>query len=343
MPMTLDQFRNLGVTSQSTGYNITGQIPFNNAAGGMVSAGATTPEAKALGENYQSAYNAALEQNKAMYSNIMAGYQGLTQSVLGNIQGTETAQRQAIADQYAQQSGQTAQSLISRGLGNTTVANAMQRGVSLDRAKADINLSNQMAQLYAGYQSKLGGSQLDFMNSVMAKYPDAGAYYKLMEQAGMNSQRGRGTGVTAPFGGVSVKGGERNWLDKATGRAQLGGGQGGGAGTWWHGGAADKTNNAIWDTLAQQNKPLDYHYGGGMYGTGDIGGTAQNLPPQTGGGAYGMGGMFGGQQAQEDPYAWDPYGGENPNAAGSMYEWDQYGGQAPPEEDWGYGGDYGWD
>ena len=96
------------------------------------------------------------------HTGIAGGYGRLSRDVLTGIAGIERSQRQAIRDTYADQSGRSTQSLISRGLGNTTVQNSIQRGLTLDKTKADIALSNQTAALRAGYQSQLGLAGLGF-------------------------------------------------------------------------------------------------------------------------------------------------------------------------------------
>lgn len=162
--------------------------------------------------DYQGAYANALHLNQQNYANILAGYQGtlaaqqsdqapiqqgyndLTGSVLGDIQNIDASQLQAIEDTYQQQSGQATQGLTDRGLANTTVTNAVQRGLQLDKAKAQIASANQMAQLQAGYRSQLGSqalnyanqaamqnaaqrnAQLQFMERVSAPYPNAKNY-----------------------------------------------------------------------------------------------------------------------------------------------------------------------
>lgn len=229
---------------------IGGQIPFgpggNPYQGGIGN----------LGNAYQTSYNSALSQNQAMYNNILQGYQqtmakqtsaqdaiaggytNLYNNVLGGIQGIGESQKQNIQDVYAQQKGATAQSLISRGLGNTTVSDTMQRGLGLDEQKAQIALANQIAQLTAGYQSSLGlaglnqantanmqntglaGQQLNWMNSVTAQYPNTAAYNQLAQMSGAASQadrdraamlatanRGGGTVGAGGFGGAGFRSG----------------------------------------------------------------------------------------------------------------------------------------
>lgn len=190
--------------------------------------------------DYSSAYNNALNLNKQNYSNILSGYQQTAanqqtgqQSVLagygnlGNtiqntIQGVDQSQRQAITDQYAMAAGKASQGLISRGLGNTTVANSVQAGLLSDKSKANIALSNQMAQLQAGYQSQIGmaglgyagqsvgantqqaNRQLDWMNSINSPYPNAQQYAMLAQQKGAVSA---GLGGAGAFGGGRGGGG----------------------------------------------------------------------------------------------------------------------------------------
>ncbi len=118
-----------------------------------------------LGQQVQqslSPMNTALQQQQAQNAQTQKGYTDLMGQVMGTIQGVDASQRQAINDAYAQQQGSALQSLTSRGLGNTTVTDSVQRGLMYDKQKADIALSNQMAQLKAGYQSQLGLAGLGF-------------------------------------------------------------------------------------------------------------------------------------------------------------------------------------
>lgn len=202
-------------------YQIQGNLPFN--AGGNPYAGALSGTA-GIADQYGKTYNSALALNQANYGNIMAGYQqvmgnqvgaqgaiqggysDLYNNVIGGIQGIGASQHQAIEDAYAQNAGQARQGLISRGLGNTTVMDSTNRGLILDKQKANVALSNQIAQTTAGYQSQLGLSglaygnmanmqntgqsnqQLGFMNSVNSLYPNSGEYNSLFHAAGAKQQ-----------------------------------------------------------------------------------------------------------------------------------------------------------
>ena len=188
---------------------IQGNLNFSNAGGNLFYG---DPAAQ-----YKNAYNAALSLNQQNYSNILKGYQqtmaeqkaaqqgvvaGYNQlqgDVLNRLSGSNAAAIQAINDRYSQDQGNAAQQLVSRGLGNTTVQSAVNRGLSLDRAKAELGAQNQLQQNIANYQTQigmgklgfqgnaigantsLGVKQLDWMDSIKAPYPDAGAYMKLAE------------------------------------------------------------------------------------------------------------------------------------------------------------------
>lgn len=209
----------------ASNYQIAGGLNFNPQMGNL--------------SNYGSAYQAALQLNQQNYQNILQGYQQtvanqlaaqqnvqagygqLSTNVLSTIQGIDASQRQAIADSYAAQAGQANQGLINRGLGNTTVRDSVQRGLSLDNAKANIALTNQTQQLTAGYQSQLGlaglsyggqavrentalaNQQLQWQNSVNAPYPNAQLYSQLAMQRGAVRQ---GSSGAMPMGGSTAGG-----------------------------------------------------------------------------------------------------------------------------------------
>lgn len=206
-------------TSSTSGSTIGGSLTFGGGGGGMFYGGEA-----GLAASYNSAYNSALATNQQNYDNILAGYQqlmgnqqaaqqnittgynNLTTQVLGDIQGSNTAQVQMTDKSYAQQAAQASQQLTNSGLNNSTVVSSVQRGITFDQQLAQTNIANQFAQLTAQYQSslglaglqyqdsanqqntQLGVQQLNWMNSVQAPYPDAGAYSSLMSYYGQQDQ-----------------------------------------------------------------------------------------------------------------------------------------------------------
>lgn len=201
-------------------YTIGGSIPFSNAGGAMFSGlGGNNPE-DALAAHYSQAYTSAAQMNQRQYQNILRGYQQvlgglqgaanrigrgygrLTNNVFADIEGVGDAQRQEIADMYEARRGQETQNLLGLGLGSSTVRTSMERGLTLDEAKAGNQLAEALAKMRAGYRTQIGlgglgakermaqavaaqgGSQLEWMNSIDMPYPDAGAYGQLAAMIG---------------------------------------------------------------------------------------------------------------------------------------------------------------
>lgn len=208
------------------GPNIIGNnLPWQGG-GNMMSALSSDPATmlNALGPAYAKDYASALNFSMNQANNINAGYQqtaqnqfagqqatqagygNLSNAVLGGIAGIGSDQLALINRNYAGQAGSADQNLINSGLGNSTVRSSVQRGIGLDQSLAQNNLANSIAQTKAGYQSNIGlaglnyqgqsvrdntglaENQLNWMNSITAKYPDAGQYTNLAMQAGAAQQ-----------------------------------------------------------------------------------------------------------------------------------------------------------
>jgi hypothetical protein len=236
-PLTLPAQPAPGVPFQPAGGNqaagIAAGLPF-----GAMGANATLPhDLASLGTHYANAYNSALAVNSSNYTNILAGYQqtraqqvaaqdaiaggytGLYNDVIGQLGQQGAGQRAMINRDYAAQLGRQSQQLIDRGLGNSTIQSSVERGLEFDRALAGNQLNEQVARQYADYASRLGlagldyrdranmqntqlaGRQMDWMNSVMAPYPDAGVYAQLAQQYGMAEEAKRNREQMAAGGG----------------------------------------------------------------------------------------------------------------------------------------------
>lgn len=208
-----------------------GQLPWNpNPSPPPTSAAGLTA-------NYASEYQKSLAMNQANYQNILTGYQNLIaqqsqgyqelyNSTLGTLNNAENAQKTSINDESKYDLSKTTSSLIARGLGNSTVQEAMASGVEANRVRRQNELAGQFAQTRASYQSQLGQNQLQnlagltqaqlgFMNSVQAQYPDAGMYAQLAQQFGQAdalraaSKHGGGSTISSSGYGSSGIGGPR--------------------------------------------------------------------------------------------------------------------------------------
>lgn len=181
-----------------------GAIPFSTAPGAMFGAmGGTPAQAMAsLGPAYQSSYNAALDFNKQLGDTINTGYntamsQQLAgqQGVLGLIDSYGQSSRNDISAANTRQRGDTSQSMISRGLGNTTILDAMNRGYNNDLARQNLVLDDQLARTRADYRDRfnqqntmLSQQQLGFLERMTGQYPNAGLYGQLAAQFGAAEQ-----------------------------------------------------------------------------------------------------------------------------------------------------------
>lgn len=212
--------------------NLSTQLPWGSlAAGGNALSGlGGDPKAalSQLGSNYNQQYQSSLGMNQALmggvqtgfealrsnvdsqYSDIMGGYNALYGDVLGRIAGSNDSNITDINAQYNAQAGKALSNAVSRGLGNSTVAGNMDRGIQLDRARAITDSQNRFAQLGAGYANQigqarlgaqqqgvnlganLGQGQLAALERVNAPYPDAGMYGSLAQMYGAQIERDQG-------------------------------------------------------------------------------------------------------------------------------------------------------
>lgn len=179
-------------------------VPFSRAPGAMFSGLSGSPQQAlaALGPAYQSSYDAALNFNQRLgdtvntgYNNLLAAQQGSQQEILNDIANYGQSSRQGLIDQHAYNTGKALTSMISRGLGNTTVLDSAQRGYNYDYAKANLQLDDQLAAMKAnlknqfiGQNTNLGGSQLAFLERMSGPYPNASLYAGLASQYGAAAQ-----------------------------------------------------------------------------------------------------------------------------------------------------------
>lgn len=112
-------------------------------------------------------YNTLRQQQTAQGNQVTAGYNQLLSNVMGRLQGADAAERQTAQDQYTAASGREAQALTNRGLGNTTVSSAVQRGLQHDYSKVQTDIGSRFAQLGAQYQSQLGLAGLDWQGRMV--------------------------------------------------------------------------------------------------------------------------------------------------------------------------------
>lgn len=236
-----------------------GNIPFSGAPGAMFGLMGGTPDQAmaALGPAYQSSYNAALDFNKGLGTTINTGYNrameqqlAAQQEIMSGLDGYGESSRRDIAGANTKQQGDMMQSMISRGLGNTTVMDSGKRGLNDDLARQNLQLDDQLAAMRANLRSQfsqqntmLAQNQLGWLNSMTGQYPNAGLYGQLAAQFGAQRQsaanqaalqdalgRGRQQGIGAAPPGISGGGGGQRQRAYAplVGAPPVGDGGGGG-------------------------------------------------------------------------------------------------------------------
>lgn len=122
-----------------------------------------------------SGYAQTINTLRADSQRITQGYNQLSNSVLGELTNLGRSAAQDIADQYTALSGNAAQSLTSRGLGNTTISDSINRGLAYDKAKADVNLMETVGRTRADYMTQIGLSGLGYQGSAAAQIAQLGA------------------------------------------------------------------------------------------------------------------------------------------------------------------------
>lgn len=334
--MAIPQFQNAlpwqQLQSQANAFQGLGQNPQQAMAG--------------LGQNYADAYTGALNLNAGIYNNANTNYDTLRQQqddlygtifksytqnmgdVLGRIAGTNSSNLRDIDTAYTAQSAKSAQDMISRGLGNSTVQQNMQRAIALDRERARTNSQNQFAQLEASYMDRigqnfinsqenaaaartaLGSEQARFGASVQAPYPNAGMYSQMAQMYGAQAAQA---------------GGQENPYSFFTG----GGGGGGGY----------TVGPSSGGMRPPGNPGLNFHRpqggGGGIFGGGSWGGGSFSPTPADWG-------FSGGGQTYYDPSA-DNYGAGWGEGSTDTYGMDPYVGQGASGDQGGFydsGGDW---
>lgn len=99
---------------------------------------------------------------------ISGGYDRLTQNVMASISGLDAAERRRQQDAYLRDFAGADQSATSRGLGNTTIRDSLQRGVTEDFRRAETELTAATQRNNANYLSQLGLAGLGFQERGLA-------------------------------------------------------------------------------------------------------------------------------------------------------------------------------
>lgn len=127
-----------------------------------------TGAANVLG-NYGNLLNAQtqgygnIQQNQAQgLANVGQGYTSMLGNALNNLNLLGQTEGTDLNEQFQRAAANAQQSLIDRGLNNTTVTDAVQRGIGLDKARALTNLAQNVAQQTNNTMAQFGFPALQF-------------------------------------------------------------------------------------------------------------------------------------------------------------------------------------
>lgn len=203
------------------------------------------------------------------------------QQILGLLSGLGTAGRERISRQTAQQQAQATQSLITRGLGSTTITEAARRGIASDAELARQQLEESIAIQKAGVMERrqdIGPDWAMYANLLQAAAAGGDSDKRQVISGGLGPMASRGLDI---FGQP---------LGKYGGGGALGSG-GGGLSTGGRGGGA-----TIRGAAARYTAPRGLPAGGGrgfqvppsfgptigFYGAGEQPGMVSGIPGERG-------------------------------------------------------------
>lgn len=212
--------------------SLTGETALNNmaTAGQQAGAGTVAPQAAqplSPWEELQKKLDEANAANEARYQQLLSGSDAAKSEELGGLK-TGYAEMLGLAGQgsaaaHAQEAkalqnsmGAAQQNAVSRGLGNTTILDSLQRGALnesqlRDQAITDAQTGRQLGvaqnyynQLY-GATTAANNRRLGFIENKTDQGPDLATYYQLLSRPGAYGvgAGGGGGGYTGVMGGRS--------------------------------------------------------------------------------------------------------------------------------------------
>lgn len=174
--------------------------PFTQPSGGS----APMSPLGALANAYQTAQDEARQANEQRYENILGGYQDRWQRAMAQLQGVGDQQRKDLNQRYDNNKGAVDQSLIARGMSNSTVSDSLKMGNERERNNAINRLEESLTRERLGYDTGLQGDLLQFMERRNDTYPDLNQLLQLAQMMGVATPQGAsmGGGMGGGMGGA---------------------------------------------------------------------------------------------------------------------------------------------
>lgn len=160
-----------------------------------ISAQQAALQSNIMAQNAQAQQGENAQRGQAIlsgYGQRIANNRGFADQQSGMIDAYGASQRLALEQQRQAQAANARQSAMSRGLGNTTIQDAMTRGVNADYARNQLGLNDQLLQnrlnqnqTNIGLENQLTGERLQFLGAIQNPYPTLADISNLYLQSGV--------------------------------------------------------------------------------------------------------------------------------------------------------------
>jgi len=165
---------------------------------------------KALMKTVEAAQKSANDANMKRYEELLASISQLTTDVVGAggsydqaaklVENVGMAAREQIGEAAVKAGAMSEQDLTNRGLGNTTIRSAAQRGIAADKTKAELAQSESEAQQKSSLLLSRAGAQMGLgqmkAGAIEGRYdmgPDMGMFSSLIQAASAAPDEGKRT------------------------------------------------------------------------------------------------------------------------------------------------------
>lgn len=133
---------------------------------------------------YQKAHDKANAANEARYRDILAGYQDRYSRSMANLAGMGEQEAKDIDEAAKHRAAALRQSLVARGLSNSTVMDNLEQGVERERVNDMGRLQERLRNQMIGFDTSLSGDTLGFMERREDTGPDLNQLLQLSQMLG---------------------------------------------------------------------------------------------------------------------------------------------------------------
>jgi len=175
------------------------KIPLRGKAGGPVYTSKSAKLAYGLAERARQEAAAGRQENRERGDAILAGYdqalannRAMSDRIAAMNDGYGASMQQQLANDYASRLAQSNQSAMRRGLGNTTIRDSLNRGVTSAYDLARMQLGDQLTQRRIGLATDAMGREnqsaygrLGFLTGIQNDYPTSADYGNYLLQSGV--------------------------------------------------------------------------------------------------------------------------------------------------------------